>query len=391
MSTKSELKLVENFIYNDEVQNILSKINDNVMDFNILEITGMGTQEIRHSNILGWLFDDSEHNLEYQILDGFLKEVVKEKDNQCNKLHEYIYLANKKRDITIYREKDNIDLLIVDEANKIIIAIENKVYANERTDGEDGGQLQKYENKINKNYNEAYDKYFIFLTIDLEEPSKEDWLKASHQMLSDVIENILKLREISIKTKIVLESYVDLLKRNGIVENEKLKELSEKIWSNKEYRDALNILIDNKPNNVVKISEIIINQLKEHNIEFYIDGYNGIYIRSNNISPDLYNEDQLYFFLSFGYDGIFIKIYINTDNEKFDNLYHSLFPKKNKRTYSNMLMSVRNNDWYEYVYDIGIENLEEEISGDLEKIFAEIYRCDDIIKKELLNGHKAVQ
>ena len=56
-----------------------------------------------------------------------------------------------------------------------------------------------------------------------------------------------------------------------------------------------------------------------------------------------------------------------------------------------MLMSVRNNDWYEYVYDIGIENLEEEISGDLEKIFAEIYRCDDIIKKELLNGHKAVQ
>lgn len=106
MSEKDELKLVEDFIYNDKVQNILSQINSNVMDFNILEITGMGTQEIKHSKILGWLFDDSQHNLEYQILDGFLKKVVQEKDNECNELHEYIYLANKKRDITVYREKD---------------------------------------------------------------------------------------------------------------------------------------------------------------------------------------------------------------------------------------------------------------------------------------------
>ncbi len=34
-----------------QIQNILSDINDNVIDFNILEITGMGTQEIKHPKI----------------------------------------------------------------------------------------------------------------------------------------------------------------------------------------------------------------------------------------------------------------------------------------------------------------------------------------------------
>lgn len=37
-----EYKIVEEFIFDDEVQNLLEQISNNVMDFNILEITGMG-------------------------------------------------------------------------------------------------------------------------------------------------------------------------------------------------------------------------------------------------------------------------------------------------------------------------------------------------------------
>lgn len=257
MSDEDKLILVENFIYNDKVQNILSEINDNVMDFNILEITGMGNQEIKHSNILGWLFDDSEHNLEYQVLDNFLKKVVQEKDNECDKLQEYIYLSKKKKDIAIYREKDYIDLLVVDEANKIVITIENKVNAKERTDGNGGGQLQTYEDIINNKYNNEYDKYFIFLTIDLEESSKDNWLKANHQMVADVIGDILKSKEINTKTKIILESYIDLLKRNGIVADKVLETLCKKIWENQEYANAMDILIENRRSKIKQIYELI--------------------------------------------------------------------------------------------------------------------------------------
>ena len=114
-----------------KIKDILDKIKNSVMNFNILEITGMGSQEIKHSNILAWMFSNSEHNLEYKILEGFLKKVVDA--NEINEtttfLKHYIYLPKNDKNITIYREKDNIDLLIVDNANKVVIAIENKVYA----------------------------------------------------------------------------------------------------------------------------------------------------------------------------------------------------------------------------------------------------------------------
>jgi hypothetical protein len=242
----AELKLIENFIFNDKVQDILSNINDNFMDFNILEITGMGEYEIRHSNILAWAFGANEHNLEYEILGSFLKKVIENSldENKKDKLKHYLYLQNQKRDITIYREKDNIDLLIVDEENKKIFVIENKVNAYERVDGEDGGQLQKYENIVNAKYDKSYEKYFIFLTKDSQKPSKDYWLVASYQMIADIIENILKTKELTQKTKIVLESYVDLLKRRGIVADKKLEELCRQIWANEEYREAIDILLE---------------------------------------------------------------------------------------------------------------------------------------------------
>ena len=258
---KNAVTSVQNFIFNDDVQDIISDINDNLMDFNILEITGMGNQEIKHSNILGWLFDDSEHNLEYQILDDFLKKVIEEnKKDTLDDLQSYIYLSENKKDITIYREKDNIDLLVVDEANKVLITIENKVFANERTDGNDGGQLQKYEDIINQKYDKSYSKYFIFLTINLGEPSKENWLKASHFMITDIIQNILESKkDLAVKTTIILESYVDLLKRNAIVEDKIIEELCKRIWNNKEYAKALEILNQYKPNKVTLIKEVLNN------------------------------------------------------------------------------------------------------------------------------------
>lgn len=277
---KNQIEAVKRFIYNDEIQNTLSNINNNVMDFNILEITGMGHYEIRHSNILGWLFDDSEHNLEYELLENFLKKVIEANENTDNsefnildRLQSYIYLAENKKNITVYREKDNIDLLIVDDANKVIITIENKIFATERTTGKtDDGQLSKYEDIVNNKFisksqdkKNGYEKYFIFLTLNLDEPikGKEYWMIANHQMIADVIENTLSTKQdLSVKTKLVLESYIDLLKRRGIVESNELEQLTNKIWGNPKYKDALEILYQYKPDIQSTISNYLQDVLK---------------------------------------------------------------------------------------------------------------------------------
>ena len=298
----SELEILKLFIFDDEVQKIFSDINDNLMDFNILEITGMGTQEIKHSNILGWLLEDSEHGLEYRILENFLKKVIEENRvdasdeniNNLNKLREYIYLSKEKKEITIYREKDDIDLLIVDETNKVVITIENKVYAKERKkqvetdedivkEKDDGGQLQKYENTITNKYNNKYAKYFIYLTIDLEKPSKDGWLRANHQMVTDVIEDILSTKhDIAIKSKIILESYVDILKRRGIVEDIELKKLCKKIWADDKYKNALDILMRHKTSRVkIFYDEVLRNELSFFDDKDFDD---NVWIKSEGTS-----------------------------------------------------------------------------------------------------------
>jgi hypothetical protein len=315
--TTNEIEIIQKFIFNENVQNILSNINDSFMDFNILDITGMGNQEIKHSNILGWLFDNSEHNLEYYVLDNFLKRIIEQNrtDNQViNTLQSYIYLSNDKKNITIYREKDNIDLLIVDDVNKVVFIIENKIYATERIDGDDNGQLSKYETIINnKKEFKDYQKYFIYLTTTSEQAIKgeEYWLQASHQMITDIIEVLLNTKkDLSTKTKIILESYVDLLKRNNIVEDKKIKELCKKIWNNKGYTNALEIIINNKPNKYDDIKEWI-NDFGNTTIisEKTFANADNIFLQFNTNSPLIY---RLYYRRN---KHIAIFIIIKTDDE----------------------------------------------------------------------------
>ncbi|MEK6660119.1 MAG: PD-(D/E)XK nuclease family protein [Campylobacterota bacterium] len=245
MSENLNYKIVEGFIFDDEIQDLLEQINNNMMDFNVLEITGMGTQEIRHSNLLSWMFGDNEHSLGYKIFDGFLKKVIEENEGNdfIEDLKHYVYLPNKEKNLTIFREKNNIDLLVVDEANKVVVAIENKVYASERSYGEDGGQLQKYFKYVNSSYNEKYTKFFIYLTIDNSYPSEENqdyWLVSSYQMIGEIIEQLLKNTSINNKTQLILSSYVDLLKGRNIMADKKLEEICEKIWA--KNSKALDIL-----------------------------------------------------------------------------------------------------------------------------------------------------
>ena len=310
-----EFNLIKKFIFDDEVQKLFEDINNNVLDFNILEITGMGNQEIKHSNILGWLFSDTEHNLEYKILEGFLKKIIAL--NGIENLQDYLYLSKHRKDIVIYREKDNIDLLIVDEANQVLFAIENKVFAGERTDGEDGGQLQKYENIINHKYSK-YQKYFIFLTIDLNEPSKDNWLKANHQMIVETLNEISKNKDISIKTKIIFESYIDTLKRNGIVQDKELEELCLKIWNNPDYKEALNILNIYKPDVFSQISEYLktlgeqyseINVLKNSS-KTYINFLDNSWINLNN------GENVLSYQFNNRANGLSLKLIIGPSKNK---------------------------------------------------------------------------
>lgn len=336
---------LENFIFDDNVQDILDKIKNSVMNFNILEITGMGSQEIKHSNILAWMFSNSEHNLEYKILEDFLKKIVEfnEVSEATTFLKHYIYLPEKDKNITIYREKDNIDLLIVDNANKVVIAIENKVYANERSDGKDGGQLKNYCKIVDENYKNFKNKIFIYLTIDGLSPESEEnqkiWLNATHEMIGEAVEDILEKQTILPKVEMILTSYVDLLKRRNIMSDKNLEELCKKIWD--KNSKALDILFRYRTTNLDKLYDLIASK------------YNFYSEESSDIKFDAIDKIYKYVYDEEWYDADYRAIDIlivkkskyiwigywhpeipSTNNKKLLELYKNIFkikPQKEKR------------------------------------------------------------
>lgn len=354
---------LENFIFDDNVQDILDKIKNSVMNFNILEITGMGSQEIKHSNILAWMFSNSEHNLEYKILEDFLKKIVEFNEiNETTTFLKHIYLPEKDKNITIYREKDNIDLLIVDNANKVVIAIENKVYANERSDGKDGGQLKNYCKIVDENYKNFKNKIFIYLTIDGLSPESEEnqkiWLNATHEMIGEAVEDILEKQTILPKAEMILTSYVDLLKRRNIMSDKNLEELCKKIWD--KNSKALDILFRYRTTNLDKLYDLIASK------------YNFYSEKSSYIKFDAIDKIYKYVYDEECYDADYRAIDIlivkksnyiwigywhpeipSTNNKKLLELYKNIFkikPQKEKR----IVM----------IYESDIEDLTEEQLSD---------------------------
>lgn len=263
------MEILKEFISDKEAQEKFNAIKNSVMDFNIFEITGLGNQEIKHSNTLAWLFGDNEHELKYQILERFLKFTLKNSNNTSESYENLEkYLKIQEKNIRVFRESDNIDLLAIDENNKFVITIENKVEADE---GEE--QLLKYRKFIDDKYKD-FERIYIFLTKDGRLPEDETeqdwWLIATYKMVSKNIESLLNNNQtISEKAKIILLSYIDLLKGENIVEDDILQAICNDVWNSPKYKRVLEILINHRETNLDILYRLIIDKLEKCGIKKY--------------------------------------------------------------------------------------------------------------------------
>lgn len=283
---KNEKEIVESFIFNDEISDVINQINNHLKPNNIFEISGMGSQEIKHSKILGWLMS-SDHEMKDNFFINFLKHTIvftEEQDYKypavvLKKLKEYIYLSSKNRHLIVKFEYKNIDILVIDESNKFVFVIENKVYAQESSE-----QLAKYRKIVFEDFN-GYEQFGIFLTIDGTLPDDtsnggsenlEFYLVAWYEKIYTILQDILSKNTLtlSIETRIIIEHYMDLLLRRDIVSNNEVKKICEQIWNEKEYKAALEILFLNRPSK----AELIRKLLKERT-----------YLFPEKITGDVYN------------------------------------------------------------------------------------------------------
>ena len=118
-----------------------SAVHRSMSPFNLFEAMGAVRSELRHSNFLAYLLSPSRpHGLGTKPLGALIRSVLMHMPAEDRPLMALELLASDLNDAIVYRERDNIDILIELPSMKFVVAIENKV-GSKASDG----QLERYD------------------------------------------------------------------------------------------------------------------------------------------------------------------------------------------------------------------------------------------------------
>lgn len=203
--------------------------------FNLFDVLKISRAEIRHSNMLGWLLNPNEN---HGIGDRFLKAIIQEMvvNDTDGRYEVFQTLLLDLYSFTLYREWKNIDILLVSEDERFLIAIENKVGAHEHDN-----QLDRYRKTLEAEYPD-YKKMFIFLTPDGDDPSDvKNWDVLSYAAIADILADMLSELELQPDVGLIIRNYLDVIRRD-IVEDQKLIEVCNKIYV--KHKKALDLIFE---------------------------------------------------------------------------------------------------------------------------------------------------
>ena len=251
MPELSEEELLENFILNNPE---LDRLENMLGQFNVLETLNIVNAELRHSNILAWLFNhNSNHGIGEYFLKQFLKYFIKNnKSELINGLNIFDFELFNYVDLEIRREWNNIDILIIlkEDDKRIVITIENKIKSPEHS-----GQLHKYR-KIVENEFKDYIKFYIYLTPESVIPSDENWIPFKYDIVADLIDDLLTNRKDLMHENVYnfIKQYSVILRRH-IVGNSEIEQIFKQVY--KKHEKALDLIFQYKPDIILEISEYL--------------------------------------------------------------------------------------------------------------------------------------
>lgn len=197
--------------------------------FNLFDVLKISRTEIRHSNILSWLLNPNEN---HGLGDAFLKTIIQSvvQNDDAGKYNILETLLMDFYSFTVYREWKYIDLLLVSDAEKFLIAIENKIGSHEHDH-----QLKRYRRTLESSY-PYYKKMLLYLTPEGEEPSDcDNWDILTYREIATTLNELQNTMDMAPAVSLVIGNYLDVIRRD-IVEDEKLIEVCNKIYAKHVFR-----------------------------------------------------------------------------------------------------------------------------------------------------------
>ncbi len=222
--------------FSQDADNILKPLQKWTNKVNMFKVLKLHRTEIRHSNMLAWLFNPKEnHGLQENVVKDFIKYMLENYINE--ELHSLLIDKVDWEDLTVVREKQaNIDLLLYSKSGNFVICIENKTYSKEHDN-----QLNKYRDYTEKRYKEAI-KVYVYLTIEGQDSSDtKNWLSISYGDIYSVIKkNINNCKNDAAKH--IIKDYLEVLEDMLGMEDKEIKTICGKIY--KTHQKELDLLFE---------------------------------------------------------------------------------------------------------------------------------------------------
>jgi len=203
-------------------------------------ILGIENKELRHSNMLAWLFNPKGgHGLGDRFLKEFIKQYFSVNEYEDFGLGEatlsvFDFVKLDLQDAEVRREFNNIDILVVSEKASFILVIENKIRSRELS-----GQLEKYRNHIEVHYPDWKFRIYVYLSLFPQGITEEDWYEQlNYEHIYQILETI-QTESIDQHSSFIINDYKKTL-HNMLYENKEIEALARQVY--KEHKESFDLV-----------------------------------------------------------------------------------------------------------------------------------------------------
>lgn len=254
--------------------------------YNVFNILNIGRQELRHSDFLAFLFDPSKSGyIGQQFLRNFLTLLAKDRTKELD-FFDMLYGNIDK--VNVYREvavKDGrIDILIdleiaKDKAQKIVIAIENKVDSDQHDN-----QLEKYKNFLYGERYKNYTKIMLYLTPDKAQSGYDEWVEIDYGFIYTTLCRVeIETADNTIKT--LIDDYKKLIWSEFEMNNNESELRKKALEIYKSNQKVLDFIYDSKPDWIKETSKILCKLLEQKGATIVIENSKGDLVESKKKDP----------------------------------------------------------------------------------------------------------
>ena len=231
----------------------LEQLEALLAQFNIFEAIGAVRQEVRHSDFLAFLLDPQQsHGLGDIFVKKLLQKAVGSTGDAALPVRPIDLELWSLDDIEVRREWQNIDILLLSEAHRLAVIIENKVDS-----GEHSGQLGRYRQTVSQHYPDPEWRVIgLFLTPEGEQPSDERYMPISYTLVCELVESLIEARASTLgpEVRTLMGHYAQMLRRHIVSESE-IADLCQRIY--RKHKQALDLIFEYRPDLQSEISNLL--------------------------------------------------------------------------------------------------------------------------------------